>query len=257
MLGSTFILMVSLVPGQFVNQHGQRGFNPRGFFYNGYTGNTYNGPFETIHNMPPAEQVVLHSAQFMMDLNDRRKSHNPPLAPVDYALYLEASAMENNVHQVAMGTCDHYVIPKSAGQLVCHRPTWEAARNAWLSEPSNAAVLFCPRLKRIGLAQYRYYWTMLGEYADDLSDPNLNPRARANKDGKNVMRFGKPTKPGQSIKLKATPSIELPEPAPQSSEVRTVRLPDREPEPVTSKVQTVISFAPRGLNDSSGVPVPK
>jgi len=134
-----------------------------------YNGSGYSGPFGTLAQAPEEERVILHSAQLMMQMNSYRQERHLP--PVDYALYLEAEAMTNNAEQVAMGSCEHYVVRSNRHQLVCHQPNWSAAWEAWIKEPSNRAIIENPRIKRIGYASYRYYHTMNVEESSDLSVP--------------------------------------------------------------------------------------
>lgn len=157
-------MLISQTSGRLVQ--GRRVFyDPR--IYNSATA-VYRGPFDGVRNRPASEQVVLHSAQFMMWLNDYRRERG--LQPVDYALYLEAAAQGNNVQQVLHGT-GHYTVSSSYRECVCRRATWEGARDAWLAEPSNRAVLISPTLKRIGIAEYRYSWTLAAEDVESLGEP--------------------------------------------------------------------------------------
>ena len=154
-------MLISQTSGRLVQ--GRRVFyDPR--IYNAATA-TYRGPFEGLSSRPASEQVVLHSAQFMMWLNEYRRERG--LQPADYALYLEAAAQGNNVQQVLHGT-GHYTVSSSYRECVCRRATWEGARDAWLAEPSNRAVLMSPTLKRIGIAEYRYQWTLAVEDVESL-----------------------------------------------------------------------------------------
>jgi hypothetical protein len=195
------------------------GYNPQRY------ADTYLGDFANLSSKPPEEQVILHSAQLMIHLNNQRdKLH---LRPLDYSLQLEAMCMTNNAQQVAAGRIGHYTPPRSrVAQLVAHAPTWGSAWDRWAKESTNRDILTSRDAVRMGVTCYRYYWTLEVEMAGDLGIPHPHsaPAGRSGDPGAQTGQDKRSTDEHKRMDVEIPPTarpVELPEDKPPVR-IRTV-----------------------------------